>query len=104
MYSISRRATEDLEQIWVYTYCQWSERQADKYYNLLIEKIEFLANNSSAGRRIDDIREGYRCLAVMQHIIFYTIPSDHTVHIVRILHQKMDIPNRLLEDVGNLNY
>jgi toxin ParE1/3/4 len=102
MYAISRKATEDLEQIWVYTYFQWSEQQADKYYNSLIEKIEFLAKNVFAGHKIDYIIEGYRCYAAMQHLIFYTVLSDETINIIRILHKKMDIPNRLLEDIGRI--
>lgn len=35
-YVISKKATEDLEKIWLYTYFHWSENQADNYYKLLI--------------------------------------------------------------------
>jgi toxin ParE1/3/4 len=94
-YIISEKATTDLEQIWQYTYFQWSEQQADKYYNMLIKKIELIAQNTHAGHRIDDIKEGYRYLSVGAHIIFYKKSEDNVVTIIRILHQKMDIPNRL---------
>jgi len=94
-YIISKKATEDLEQIWLYTYFHWSEYQADNYYNLLIEKIEFIARNVNIGRNIDYIKRGYRCFLVEQHIIFYTILAKNTVKVIRILHQKMDIPSRL---------
>jgi len=94
-YIISKKATEDLEQIWQYTYLRWSEHQADKYYNLIIEKIEFIAQNTTVGRTMDDIKEGYRYYPVESHIIFYQISKDNTVIITRILHQQMDIPNRL---------
>jgi toxin ParE1/3/4 len=94
-YIISEKATEDLEQIWTYTYVHWSENQADKYYNLLVEKIELIAQNIALGRKIDDIKEGYRCFSVEFHLIFYKISANNVVTIIRILHQKMDIPNRL---------
>jgi toxin ParE1/3/4 len=94
-YIISKKATEDLEQIWAYTYFRWSEIQADNYYNLLIENIEFLSQNVTIGRCIDYIRKGYKCFSAEQHIIFYTVSTKNTIRIVRILHQKMDIPSRL---------
>ena len=94
-YIISKKATEDLEQIWLHTYFYWSENQADKYYNLLIEQIEFIARNVNIGRSIDYIKKGYRCFSVEQHIIFYTISAKSIIKVVRILHQKMDIPSRL---------
>ena len=55
-YFIRRKALEDLDSIWQYTYFQWSRQQADKYYNLLIDKILFLAANVEAGRKIDHIK------------------------------------------------
>jgi toxin ParE1/3/4 len=94
-YIIRRKATEDIEQIWLYTYFHWSENQADKYYCLLIEKIEFIARNVNIGRDIDYIKEGYRCYPVESHIIFYKISDNETITVIRILHQNMDIPNRL---------
>lgn len=94
-YIISKKATEDLEQIWLYTYFHWSENQADNYYNLLIEKIEFLARNVNVGRNIDYIKQDYRCFSAGQHIIFYKLSDKNTIKIIRILHQKMDIPSKL---------
>lgn len=94
-YIISKKAAEDLEQIWQYTYFQWTEEQADKYYHLLIEKISFIAQNATVGRKIDDIKTGYRYFPVESHNIFYRISENKTVTIIRILHQRMDIPNHL---------
>ncbi|MDR1089490.1 MAG: type II toxin-antitoxin system RelE/ParE family toxin [Prevotella sp.] len=94
-YTISKKATEDLEQIWRYTYFQWSEEQADKYYHLLIEKIALIAQNTTIGRKIDYIRTGYRCFPVESHTIFYKISKNAAVTIIRILHQRMDAPSHL---------
>ena len=32
-YSLTKKAVQDLKQIWNYTYDNWSESQADKYVN-----------------------------------------------------------------------
>jgi toxin ParE1/3/4 len=96
-YVISQKATEDLEKIWLYTYFHWSESQADRYYKLLIEKIELIARDITVGRSIDYITEGYRRYPVESHLIFYKISDNETITVVRILHQSMDIPNRLQE-------
>ena len=94
---ISEKATEDLEQIWLYTYFHWSVNQADKYYGFLIKQIQFIARNQTVGHKIDDVKEGYRCYSADSHIIFYTISENDTVRIIRILGQNQDLPNRLLE-------
>jgi len=96
-YFIRRKALEDLDSIWQYTYFQWSRQQADKYYTLLIDKILFLAVNVEAGRKIDHIKAGYRSYNVESHVIFYTVAANGKITVIRILHQRMDIPSRLNE-------
>ncbi|WP_436414160.1 type II toxin-antitoxin system RelE/ParE family toxin [Petrimonas sp.] len=39
-YKISRQALLDIENIWLYTFENWSIEQADRYYNLLMNEIE----------------------------------------------------------------
>ena len=39
-YHLTKKAFEDLSDIWTYTYDNWSEEQADKYYSILISTIE----------------------------------------------------------------
>ena len=41
---ISEKANEDIEKIWLYTYENWSLEQADRYYNLILDEIEFIVN------------------------------------------------------------
>ena len=41
----TRKAVEDLSDIWNYTADMWSERQADTYYRLLISSCRKLAGN-----------------------------------------------------------
>ena len=35
-YHLTKKAFEDLSDIWTYTFDNWSEEQADKYYSLVI--------------------------------------------------------------------
>lgn len=39
--NFTKKAKIDLEEIWEYTYETWSEKQADRYYNELIEKCQY---------------------------------------------------------------
>lgn len=95
-YELSNAAQRDLENIWLYTYENWSAEQADRYYNLLIDEIEFIAVKPHAGKDQGHIRDGYFRTRVKSHYIFYRInPRKKLVEIVRILHQRMDIAARL---------
>ncbi|WP_424492535.1 type II toxin-antitoxin system RelE/ParE family toxin [Salinimicrobium sp. GXAS 041] len=94
-YLISRQAIKDLEKIWHYTVQKWSIEQADRYYNLIIEEILFVADNFMIGKSIDHIRKGYRVTKVKTHLIFYRKSEDGIIQIIRILHQRMNLKNRL---------
>lgn len=44
-YVISEKAVEDINNIWIYPVENWSVAQADRYYNLIYDEIEYLVNN-----------------------------------------------------------
>ena len=44
-FKISKEAANDLEKIWLYTFETWSSEQADRYFNLPINEIEYIAIN-----------------------------------------------------------
>ena len=96
-YSISEKANQDIEKIWLYTFENWSLEQADRYYNLILDEIEFISENFESGKPVDYIKEGFRASIVKSHIIFYKKSSRNIVEIIRVLHQKMDIENRIYE-------
>ncbi|NDV58729.1 type II toxin-antitoxin system RelE/ParE family toxin [Bacteroides sp. 519] len=93
-YSISEEALKDIDNIWLYTVENWSVEQADRYYNLILNEIEYISENFESGRSFEHIRKGYRYSKVKSHLIFYK-KSSEGVEIIRVLHQKMDIVNRL---------
>jgi toxin ParE1/3/4 len=59
-YKISYEALNDIEEIWYYTYQNWSIDQADRYYDLLLNEIEYLSTYPQSGKSVDYIRDGYR--------------------------------------------
>lgn len=89
--NISSEALSDLENIWIYTSKKWSKEQADRYYSLLIDEIQFLRTNYYTGKSAEYIRPGYRASFVKSHIIFYKIIDDQKLEIIRILHQSVNI-------------
>ena len=89
-------AIGDLEEIWLYTFQTWSLEQANRYHSLIYKEIEFLAGKPVSGKEFNHIRKGYRSAKVKSHLIFYRYSSSE-IEIIRILHESMDIPNRLNE-------
>lgn len=94
-YILSPAAQADLGDIWDYSARQWGEEQANRYILGMRDACEALADDSKQGRAIDDIRPGYRKLAVASHFLFYRITDAGMIDIIRILHQRMDIASRL---------
>ncbi|MGC8518583.1 MAG: type II toxin-antitoxin system RelE/ParE family toxin [Steroidobacteraceae bacterium] len=88
-------AERDLIDVWRYSFQQWGELQADKYLDELDSGIRKLADHPEIGVKRDYVREGYRVLFVGSHAVYYMVTSD-TVHIIRVLHGRMD-PDRHLE-------
>jgi toxin ParE1/3/4 len=97
-YKLSVKASEDIEAIWLYTLENWSLEQADRYVDLIFDEIEYLAANPTAGRDCSHLRKNYRCSKVKLHHIFYRLATkENVVEIIRVLHERMDVENRLIE-------
>ncbi len=95
-YKISIEAGVDLEKIWAYTYETWSLEQADRYINQIFEEIEYISTKPENGDDFSYIRKDYMRTKVKSHLIFYKVSEKtNIVEIIRILHQQMDIENRL---------
>ena len=95
-YKISVEAEKDLEKIWAYTFETWSLEQADRYINQIFEEIEYISTKPEQGKDFGYVRKGYLRTKVRLHYLFYKIDNKTgVVKIIRILHQRMDIENRL---------
>ncbi len=93
-YRLSEKAITDLEKIWFYSFNKWSKEQADRYHNLIVNEIEFIVENFNLSQQVDHIRTGYRMTKVKSHLIFFR-ETDDFIEIIRILHENMDVENRL---------
>ncbi len=91
-FAISKKAVADLEEIWLYTVEKWSADQADRYYNLIFDEINYICRNTNSGKSMEHVRKGYRASKVKSHFIFYRIVNN-TIEVIRILHERMDIGN-----------
>lgn len=72
-YLLSPAAQIDLGQIWDYTAAKWGAAQAERYILGIRDACQALADGRRQGRAIDDIRPGYRKLAVGSHFLFFRI-------------------------------
>jgi len=90
-YLLSPAAQTDLEQIWDYSCHRWEVEQADEYLRELQRAIERVVANPRIGRACDEIRPGYRKLAVGSHTLYYRVAPDGVIDVVRVLHQRMDV-------------
>ncbi len=97
-YELTRKAVEDLSDIWNYTFENWSENQADKYYHLLIESFKEIAKKPNLGKNYFGVIGSLKGLRVGRHIVFYRELDKHKVEIIRILHEQMDLKNRIDEE------
>jgi toxin ParE1/3/4 len=95
-YKISKEAAFDLERVWLYTLEYWSIEQADRYVKLIIDEIKYLSQHPNSGPDFTHVREGYFRSRIKSHFIFYKVNEEKKeLEIIRILHQQMDIENRL---------
>lgn len=95
-YYLTNKAIEDLNSIWIFSKITWSESKADKYYLHLINDCKRLALNQHLGKKYDEIEIGIYGFSSMKQIIFYKIISDLEIEIIRILHSRMDIKNKIV--------
>jgi len=96
-YRFTNKAVEDLSDIWNYTFETWSEKQADRYYRMLLDICKKLALKPGMGKRYDEVFAGLLGYKADRHIIFYRTMSDKEIEIVRILHGRMDLKNRIAD-------
>ena len=96
-YYLTNQAVEDLSLIWEYAVETWSETQADKYYNSLLDTCNTISQNPDLGKNYEGITKYLFGLKISRHIIFYRKISSGQVEITRILHESMDLKTRILE-------
>lgn len=94
-FKFTNKAVFDLTQIWNYTSKKWSEDKADIYYQMLIDNCKELACNPGLGKNYSGVIINLLGFKAGRHIIFYRKISENEIEITRILHEQMDIANRI---------
>lgn len=69
-YQLTHEAVQDLTNIWNYTFDQWSEKQADQYYSMLVENCQHIADDPKIGKSYEQIDKNIFGLKTNRHIIF----------------------------------
>ena len=72
-YSFSKKAVEDLPDIWNYTFDIWPERQADKYYQFLIDFCNNISDNAKTGKAYEEIAPDILGYRANLHVSFYKV-------------------------------
>ena len=96
-YKLTNKAVEDLTQIWNYTFNKWSENQADTYYHMLLENCKELASNPDLGKNYSEVTQNLLGFKAGRHLIFYRRIEENEIEITRILHEQMDLKDRIKE-------
>lgn len=94
---LRQKAIIDLNDIWNYTFEKWSEKQADKYYAIIKLTCHGIGENPDSGKEYGGISKDLLGLQAQKHIIFNKLISVDRIEVVRILHERMDLKNRLNE-------
>ncbi len=87
-------------EIWHYTDMTWGEKQADNYVRGLHHAIEKAAINKYLWRKIEhDDMKGIFFVRYEHQYVFFRELSKDLLGVVNVLHESMDIPSRLKEDL-----
>lgn len=91
------------DEIWDYTIGKWGEPKAVEYIRGMHGAISNARQNPKLWRTLG--RTGFEKVFYIRyekHFIFFRVLSGGVLGIISILHERMDIPARLKEDVkGN---
>lgn len=98
-FKFTNNAVKDLTDIWNYTVETWSESQADKYYKLIINAGSAIAKKPEIGKVYPEIYPDLKGKIASKHIIFYRVMEDQSIEITRILHERMDVKNKMATQV-----
>jgi toxin ParE1/3/4 len=89
-YVLSRKAEEEIIDIFLYGAQQFGVPQAERYHDLLGKAFQFLAENPEAARERTEIAPPVRIHPFETLLIFYVIDANDDVFILRVRHGRED--------------
>ncbi len=93
-FKLSRKAAQDLKEIYQYGYREYGEKRADNYVDGLEKTFAVLADNPLLCRERFEFVPPVRIHPHNRHLIVYVCKPDGIL-IVRLLHQRMDVQRHL---------
>lgn len=91
---LSRQASLDVDEIYLYGLINFGEDQADLYLAKIQNCLKTLQTNSEIGRLDTRVNPAIRRFDFERHVIFYDI-NDTEIVVVRIIHCSMDFVRHL---------
>jgi toxin ParE1/3/4 len=88
------QAEQDLLDIWLYTFNEWGEQQADDYLGQLDTAIQLLAEQPLMCRERFELVPPVRIHRHAHHLVVY-LALDDGINVIRVLHESMDIDHQL---------
>lgn len=90
-------AIDDLTDIWNYTKQEWSESQAERYYEVIKLACKEIGRKPNIGKVYTEISKNLLGFKSGRHVIFYHLISADEIEVIRILHERMDLKSRVYE-------
>lgn len=101
---LSCKAKNDLLNIARHTQKHWGREKRNQYLKSFDNTFLVIDKNPNIGKPSDYIKDAYRKLPHLQHVIYYKILEDNSILIVRILHQSMDVGRHLKLSTANASH
>lgn len=86
---ISLEAGRDIEEIYLYGFMHFGEKQADIYAHKLEDCFQIIMENPHIGRLDNRVNPAIHRMEYESHVLFYDV-YETKISIVRILHKSMD--------------
>lgn len=93
-YTVAPRARRDLREAWIYSRDRWGRSRANSYIRDLNTAIQRVGENPRLGQACNEVSPGYRRYPTGSHMLFYKVRDDAVV-IIRVLHQQMNVEDKL---------
>lgn len=89
-YTLSRKAEEDIIDIFLYGAAEFGIQQAERYHNLMEKTFRFLAENPEAARECVEIMPPVRIHPFESHVVIYKVDANDDILIIRVRHGRED--------------
>lgn len=88
------------DEIWEYTVKEWGEEKAIRYIEGLHKAFAEVAAGTLVRRHLAHVKlSGTYFTRYGHHFIFFRELPENTIGVISILHENMDLPSRLIDDL-----